>query len=1048
MTSKEGPTVAARQDAEAPGLDPGNQPWLLGIARKWWVAGVAVIGCALTEMAFSGVLFGTPALVQALGTDVYRYGWALLPYLVLLIVIAIFATRLQMQFGARVLFVLGMLLLGTGALVAAGATSLEQLIVARVIMSGKGLALAVALTQLWLVFPRRKGLALALYGCALYGGMALGVGAGAFVAYNPTWRVAYLVCGGGGLLVAWAAWRAMIPDRPATPPRMGWDVTGLVLLIICLAAGTMLSLWGQYYGWLSSPLMLVAIGVTVVSAALFVWRESVARDPLVSLGFTPFKTLVLTLGVLGLFGAMLVGLLETLPGFFMLRGYQGADVGWILLPCGIVFCLMVILGGSFTTRRWTVQVLRTGLLLSTIALVLLVLHLDLYASRAWFRWVLILWAAGAGLVLPTALVLTFAGQSPEWVQRLASIKVALRFLALIFGSNAVAVIAARGTQANFDLLRQEIDRGRPVVWQVERRLQVHATGLGAHPAEAAAQSKMIVARWVRANADWLGYRDGLIYLVLLNGGALAFALCLSSKPEATILDSDEAMPSPTALLRQRLFVPGVRVLAVGAAPLALLCGAPGCSMTPPYEIPEIPMTETWRTPAPITPSGATIADLAWWQLFEDPALRALVATALERNRDIAIAAARIAESRASLRSSASRQAPTVNAFGSVVPRRFSENSPLTPDGGPGWTFYGMGLDLSYEVDLWGRIEASTGAARAELLASEEAYRFVTIALVADVGQEYFRLRQLDAALAIVIAATEDRGEALRIVRERERHGVASELDVAQAEAEYEGTAADVPQYQRLVAESEERMGVLLGGAAGPLARGLDLAAQPVPPALPAGVPADVLLRRPDVRAAEQSLRASNFRIGEARADFYPRLVIFGAGGLESVEASDILDSSSLFGLIGPAVSVPLFTGGRLEGALDAATARQQQAVALYQRTVLESLREVNDALVAFAKSGERLTRQGREVDAARRALEAAKRRYLHGLSSYLEVLDAQRVLLAAELERNGTTLERLNAVVRLYRALGGGWGSEGLPEAGELLGEGRDSSRTASTMRP
>jgi multidrug efflux system outer membrane protein len=1052
----ESPTVkpASGSPPTAALPDPGLEPLAFGLARKWWLALIVVVGCALTEMAFSGVLFATPVLIQAIETDAYRYGWALGPYLVLLIVFAVYATKLQQRFGSRVVFIAGMLCLGGGALVAAGAQSLPQLVLARLLMSGKGMALAVALTQLWLAFPLRKGLALSFYGCSLYGGMALGIGLGAFVAFDPSWRVAYLVCGVGGLLAAWAGWRVLIPDRPAGPvatggAAIGWDLPGLLLLAISIAAATFLSLWGQYYGWFSSPGVLIGTAIMLLTAALFIWREMVAADPIVSLSFMPFRTLVLTLGVLGVYGAALVGLFETLPTYFLLRGYQGPDVGALMLPCGIVFCLFVLAGGAFTTRRWTVHVLRAGMLIFTIG-VLLLLRLDLYTSRWWIGAVLMFWAAGAGLVLPTALVLTFAEQTPEWVQRLASIKVALRFLALIFGSNAVAMIAQRGADANFDRLRQEIAYGRPVVFQVQRQVELHATSLGQQASSAERQASVLIARWVRQNADWLGYRDGILYLAALSGSGLLLTLLIRSRREPTIFDSDEALPGPATVLREHLwFVPHVRSLAGPMLPLGGLSAliamgaAQGCAQTPPYARPPVAIGAQWRTDPSPTPSGATIADLAWWQLFQDEALRSLVAEALEENRDLALAAARIAEARAALRRSGARQLPQAAAGASVEPRRYSENSPLSPPGGPGWTFYDAAIEVSYELDFWGRIQAGTDAARAELLASEEALRTVTIALVADVAATYFELRSVDRALAIVIAAAADRAESLRIVRERERHGVASELEVAQAEAEHEGTAAEAPEYERRVSETEDRLSVLLGRDSGPIARGLAIGAQPVPPALPAGVPSDLLLRRPDIRAAEQSLIASNFRIGEARAAFYPRVILFGAGGIETVDASEILDASSLFGRIGPAIGVPLFTGGRLEGELDAATARQEQAVAIYQQSVLEALREVNESLVSFQKSGERLDRMERQVAAAGRALEAAGRRYLHGLSSYLDVLDAQRVLLAAQLDEVSTRRERLTAVVRLYKSLGGGWSREGIPEAEEVLGSRAQARRTA-----
>lgn len=522
----------------------GDEPWALDIQRKWWVAGVSAVACAVAEGSFSGVLFANDAVIQALGTDRYRIGWAIGPYLVLLVVAVTASPRLQRSFGSRLPFVAGMLLLGAATAIAAAAQSLEALIVARVLMAAKGVAISVALSQLWLVFPRRKGLAMALYAASMYGAIPMGLALGAFVAFDPSWRAVYLACSVISLVAAAVGWFVLVPDVPSVRCRASWDVPGILLLIVWLGAAAFLTLGGRYFSWTASIEVCLACCVLVMGLAAFVWRELATAEPLVQLRLRPARTLGLTLVALGIFGCIMVGVIETLPVYFALRGYQGIQVGWIVLPGAVVCVATMLTVGVVATPRAMVWTLRLAFAWMTIAIVALE-RLDLYTSREWIAAVLAAWALGAGLVLPPGLRLTFAGQSPVAVQQLASVKVAMRFLAVIFGSLMVLLVAQQATDAAQDSLRQRIDWRRSAPAQVEARLQNHLVSRGLHADAAREQAKAVIAGWVGANAQAVGHVAGMRYLALLGGAGLVVTLLIKPPSDRGILAADdESMPWP------------------------------------------------------------------------------------------------------------------------------------------------------------------------------------------------------------------------------------------------------------------------------------------------------------------------------------------------------------------------------------------------------------------------------------------------------------------------------------------------------------------------
>jgi len=461
--------------------------------------------------------------------------------------------------------------------------------------------------------------------------------------------------------------------------------------------------------------------------------------------------------------------------------------------------------------------------------------------------------------------------------------------------------------------------------------------------------------------------------------------------------------------------------------LALVLLLAGCTVGPNYARPDVPAAQAWRTPAE---TASSLGDLAWWQVFGDDTLQGLIRTALEENKDVRLAVARVLEARAQAGVARANQFPRLDGNSSYQRQRVSTVStmPLPPAVDPEQEVFRSTLDLSFELDLWGRLRRATEAARADLLASEETRRGVIVTLVGDVAQAYFDLLELDRELDIARQTLDSRRESLRIVRLRFDNGITSELDLRRAEGEVASASAQVPDLERRVAETENRLSVLLGRNPGPIARGGRLTEQAVLPEVPAGLPSALLERRPDLRQAEQRLVAANARIGEAKAAYFPQVNLTGAFGVESVALSDLFTGPARVWRFGPRITIPIFNAGKITNQVRTAEARTEQALVQYQQSVQQAFREVEDALVGHRKIRE--IRPDREalVAANRRSLQIADLRYRDGLSTYLDVLDAQRQLFSSEIELARTTRDQLTAVVQLYKALGGGW-TRGEPSA-------------------
>lgn len=443
-----------------------------------------------------------------------------------------------------------------------------------------------------------------------------------------------------------------------------------------------------------------------------------------------------------------------------------------------------------------------------------------------------------------------------------------------------------------------------------------------------------------------------------------------------------------------------------------------CTLTPDYERPELDIPDDFRETAP---PGETVANVDWWDLFQDDQLDLLIRTALEENKDLGIALSRIQEARLTVTAVRANQFPFLSAQASGG--RGRESRELVPGARSDDQFLLAG-DLTYQVDLWGEFRRGTEAARANLLASEFAYRNITITLVSEVARNYLLLRDLDERLAISLRTVETRLESLKIIQARFDKGTVPELDVYQAQIEVAVAESAVATFQRQVTQTENALRILLGRNPGPVSRGDTLATQVFPPDIPVGLPSELLQRRPDVVQAEANLMAATAQVGIAEALRYPSISLTGRYGAVSTDLSDLNSGDAETWSIGTNILAPIFNSGQLKAQAEAARERAEQAALAYEGTLQQSFREVEDALVAVRTYRDENAAQSRRALAARNAARLSRARYDGGVVDYLEVLDTERTLFNAELEQTLTLQLYYNAIVRLYAALGGGWSVE------------------------
>jgi multidrug efflux system outer membrane protein len=437
--------------------------------------------------------------------------------------------------------------------------------------------------------------------------------------------------------------------------------------------------------------------------------------------------------------------------------------------------------------------------------------------------------------------------------------------------------------------------------------------------------------------------------------------------------------------------------------------ASGCTLGPNYTRPPVVNPGQYREELP---TQRSIADTAWWELFGDPVLLELIETALEENPSLHATAARIAESRAAL---GIVRADLFPRFGYSATGSYEGTL-----GENGQTFDSLtgALGASWQIDLWGRIRRSNEAAQQALLATEEAYRGLTITLVAEVANAYFVLRDLDNRVLVSERTLEVWRERMDVVRARFDAGMVSEVDFNQAQIQVFEAEVTVQTFRRLQAQTENAISSLLGRPPTSIPRGLPLQDQLIWPEIPTGLPSDLLERRPDILEAERRLHAQTAKVGVAQALRFPQFDLTGSLGRIWDEGT-----TDVFGL-GAQVLGPIYAAGKNRRRVDVERARVEQLLHAYEQTILTAYREVNDALVAFRTYGAELESRRQQMAAAQKAAELSWVRYEGGRTSYIEVLDLQRSLFAAQLKASETLQLHLTSAVRLYQALGGGWVAE------------------------
>ncbi len=445
-----------------------------------------------------------------------------------------------------------------------------------------------------------------------------------------------------------------------------------------------------------------------------------------------------------------------------------------------------------------------------------------------------------------------------------------------------------------------------------------------------------------------------------------------------------------------------------------------CRVGPKYTKPGVDIPGEYRgltSVASQTAEAVPLGDRKWTEIFQDEQLQSLIQTALQQNFDMRIAAVRILQAEAQLGITRADQLPMVAGTAEMSTLRISRSRFPEFSNSQG----GLGLAVAWEMDFWGKFRRATEAARASLLMSEWARRAVTSTLIADVSTAYFHLRELDMELDIAQRTLASRRESLSLIRDLSDQGLVSLIDVRQAEQLAYTAAASIPDIQRRIEQEENLISVLLGNNPGAVPRGRILTNQPHAPEVPVGLPSSLLERRPDIRQAEQQLIAFNARIGVAKAAYFPQITLTGSGGFQSSALVRLFSGpAGIWNLVG-GLTQPIFSGGRIRSGVQFAEAQQQEALLVYQQAIRQAFREVSDALVAYRRNQESRKQQELLRQSAHEASELANTRYKGGLTNYLEVLTNQTNYFTADLGLAQAHLAELQALVQLYRALGGGW---------------------------
>jgi outer membrane protein, multidrug efflux system len=481
----------------------------------------------------------------------------------------------------------------------------------------------------------------------------------------------------------------------------------------------------------------------------------------------------------------------------------------------------------------------------------------------------------------------------------------------------------------------------------------------------------------------------------------------------------------------------------------------GCAVGPNYQRPKVDVPATYRgapsmesgetrkytsqqistadgVPAPGTKSaglapqqtsvsaGESFGDQKWWEVFQDPQLQELIRSALKNNYDVRIAATRILQAQAQLGITRADQLPTIDAGAAGLNNRLPKTV-LNPE--LETNVNAVGASMIWELDFWGKYRRATEAARANLLATEWARRAVINTLVSNVAASYFQLRAYDLQLEISRQTLASRQESLQLTRTLSDGGADTLLDVRQAEQLVSTAAEEIPDLERRIQQQENFISTLIGNNPGPIARGMKLTDQPHLPEVPAGIPSDLLERRPDIRAAEAQLISANAQIGVAKAAYFPQITLTGNSGFLSSALTSLFTGPAGFWNFGGAITQPIFAGGRIKSGVRLSEARKEELVLTYQQTIQQAFRGVSDSLVGYQKNREYRERQEELAVEAKDAARLSELRFQGGATNYLEVLTNETNAFSAELGLAQAQLNELVSLVEIYRNLGGGWNS-------------------------
>jgi multidrug efflux system outer membrane protein len=423
----------------------------------------------------------------------------------------------------------------------------------------------------------------------------------------------------------------------------------------------------------------------------------------------------------------------------------------------------------------------------------------------------------------------------------------------------------------------------------------------------------------------------------------------------------------------------------------------------------------------VSQSTNSIADVEWWKVYQDPVLAGLIQEALTNNYDLKIAAARVEEARAIETQVRSQFVPNVDYSGDVSRGKNDLFGNFYPNSGMTTSSAVVGLNAFWEVDFWGRIRRQSEAAKARMLASNEGKKSVRLSLMSDVAANYFELQELDRELEIDAATTNSFGDSLTIFKRRSEGGKGNDLETARAMAALADANSVAPRIQDEIAKTENALCVLLGRVPGPIKRAKFGETQQLPPEVPAGLPAQLLERRPDIKQAEQLVRAANADVGESIAEFFPKIGLTALFGRISPELSAFsAGSSTAWGMAADATG-PLFEGGKLVGQYRQTKAAKRESIFAYRQSVLIALHDVSDALSSNQRLVDIRNQQSIEVESLQRAVKLSSERFVAGKANYYEVLEAQQQLFPAQLNLARTERDQMLSVVSLYKSLGGGW---------------------------